>query len=47
MIYYIYINKLEHPDEIMTEIVSLYLTNSYNNNDKWLRIFEEWMLKYF
>jgi hypothetical protein len=43
----IYINKLEHPDEIMAEIVSLYLTNSYNNNDKWIRILEEWMLKYF
>jgi len=43
----IYINRLEHPDEIMAEIVSLYLTNSYNNNDKWIRILEEWMLKYF
>jgi hypothetical protein len=41
------INKLEHPDEMMAEIISLYLTNSYNNNDKWIIIVKEWMDNYF
>ena len=41
------INKLEHPNEIMAEIISLYLTNSYNNNDKWIIIVKEWMNNYF
>jgi hypothetical protein len=41
------INKLEHPNEIMAEIISLYLTNSYNNNDKWIIIVKEWMDNYF
>jgi len=41
------ISKLEHPAEIMAEIISLYLTNSYNNNDKWIIIIKEWMDKYF
>jgi hypothetical protein len=43
----IIINKLEHPNEIMAEIVSLYLTNSYNNNDKWIQILKKWMEIYF
>ena len=43
----IYINKLEHPSEIMAEIISLYLTNSYHKNDKWIIILKEWMIKYF
>jgi hypothetical protein len=41
------IDKLEHPNEIMAEIISLYLTNSYNNNDKWIIILKEWMDNYF
>jgi hypothetical protein len=41
------INKLEHPNEIMAEIISLYLTNSYNNNDRWIIIVKEWMNSYF
>jgi hypothetical protein len=41
------INKLEHPNEMMAEIISLYLTNSYNNNDKWIVIVKEWMDNYF
>jgi hypothetical protein len=41
------ISKLEHPNEIMAEIISLYLTNSYNNNDKWIIIVKEWMDNYF
>jgi hypothetical protein len=41
------IDKLEHPGEIMAEIISLYLTNSYNNNDKWIIILKEWMDNYF
>jgi hypothetical protein len=41
------ISKLEHPNEIMAEIISLYLTNSYNNNDKWIIIVKEWMDDYF
>jgi hypothetical protein len=41
------INTLEHPSEIMAEIISLYLTNSYNNNDKWIIIVKEWMDNYF
>ena len=43
----IYINKLEHPSEIMAEIISLYLTNSYHKNDKWIIILKEWMNFYF
>jgi len=43
----IYINKLEHPSEIMAEIISLYLTNSYHKNDKWIIILKEWMINYF
>lgn len=43
----IIINKLEHPNEIMAEMISLYLTNSYNNNDKWIQILKQWMIKYF
>lgn len=43
----IIINKLEHPNEIMAEIVNLYLTNSYNNNDKWIQILKKWMEIYF
>jgi hypothetical protein len=41
------ISKLEHPNEIMAEIISLYLTNSYNKNDKWIIIVKEWMNNYF
>jgi hypothetical protein len=41
------INKLEHPSEIMAEIISLYLTNSYHKNDKWIIILKEWMINYF
>jgi hypothetical protein len=41
------ISKLEHPSEIMAEIISLYLTNSYNKNDKWIIIVKEWMNNYF
>jgi hypothetical protein len=42
------ISKLEHPNEIMAEIISLYLTNSYNNkNDRWIIIVKEWMDNYF
>jgi hypothetical protein len=41
------ISKLEHPNEIMAEIISLYLTNSYYNNDKWIIIVKEWMDNYF
>ena len=41
------INKLEHPSEIMAEIISLYLTNSYHKNDKWIIILKEWMDDYF
>jgi hypothetical protein len=41
------ISKLEHPNEIMAEIISLYLTNSYNRNDKWIRILKKWMEIYF
>jgi hypothetical protein len=41
------ISKLEHPNEIMAELLSLYLTNSYNKNDKWIRILEKWMENYF
>jgi len=44
---HISISKLEHPAEIMAEIISLYLTNSYNNNDKWIIIVKEWMDNYF
>jgi hypothetical protein len=43
----IYINKLEHPNEIMAEIISLYLTNSYHKNDKWIIILKKWMDDYF
>ena len=43
----IYINKLEHPSEIMAEIISLYLTNSYHKNDKWIIILKKWMDDYF
>lgn len=43
----IFINKLEHPSEIMAEIISLYLTNSYHKNDKWIIILKEWMDDYF
>jgi hypothetical protein len=43
----IYINKLEHPSEIMAEIISLYLTNSYHKNDKWIIILKKWMDNYF
>lgn len=41
------ISKLEHPNEIMAEIISLYLTNSYHRNDKWIEILEKWMKNYF
>jgi hypothetical protein len=41
------ISKLEHPSEIMAEIISLYLTNSYNNYDKWIIIVKKWMDNYF
>jgi hypothetical protein len=41
------ISKLEHPNEIMAEIISLYLTNSYTRNDKWIIILKKWMVKYF
>jgi hypothetical protein len=41
------INKLEHPSEIMAEIISLYLTNSYHKNDKWINILKKWMDNYF
>lgn len=43
----IFISRLEHPNEIMAEIVSLYLTNSYYNNDKWIQILKKWMEIYF
>jgi hypothetical protein len=43
----IYIDKLEHPSEIMAEIISLYLTNSYHKNDKWIIILKKWMNLYF
>jgi hypothetical protein len=43
----IYIDKLEHPSEIMAEIISLYLTNSYHKNDKWIIILKKWMDDYF
>jgi hypothetical protein len=41
------IEKLEHPSEIMAEIISLYLTNSYHKNDKWIIILKKWMDNYF
>jgi hypothetical protein len=41
------ISKLEHPNEIMAELISVYLTNSYNKNDKWIEILETWMENYF
>jgi hypothetical protein len=43
----IYIDKLEHPSEIMAEIISLYLTHSYHKNDKWIIILKKWMNLYF
>jgi len=43
----IYINKLEHPSEIMAEIICLYLTNSYHKNDNWIIILKKWMDNYF
>jgi len=41
------IEKLEHPSEIMAEIICLYLTNSYHKNDKWIIILKDWMKNYF
>jgi hypothetical protein len=41
------IEKLEHPSEIMAEIISSYLTNSYHKNDKWIIILKKWMDNYF
>jgi hypothetical protein len=40
-------NNLEHPNELMADIISLYLTNSYNINDRWIKILNKWMLNYF
>ncbi len=43
----IYINRLEHPNEIMAEMITLYITNNYNKNDKWFNNLDEWIKKYF